>query len=65
MMRFKNCPRCKGDIQLDRDYYGWYEQCLQCGYMRDLPRVEQEQLTQEERERKLLGKQVEDGTSNG
>jgi len=21
---------------MDKDYHGWYEQCLQCAYMRDL-----------------------------
>lgn len=32
------CPRCqKGDIALDKDQYGWYEYCLQCGYVHDLP----------------------------
>ena len=34
--RFNSCPRCKGDIMLgNKDKYGWYEQCLQCGYLRD------------------------------
>ena len=34
--RFNSCPRCKGDIMLaNKDQYGWYEQCLQCGYVRD------------------------------
>ncbi len=36
MLRFKSCPRCKGDVLIDRDVYGWYQQCLQCGYQRDL-----------------------------
>jgi hypothetical protein len=37
MLRPKSCPRCKtGDIGVDRDHHGWYEYCIQCGYMRDL-----------------------------
>jgi hypothetical protein len=37
MPKLKGCPRCKrGNIALDRDHYGWYEYCIQCGYMRDL-----------------------------
>ncbi len=36
MLKFKSCPRCKGDVIVDRDYHGWYEQCLQCGYQHDL-----------------------------
>ena len=30
------CPRCSGNVYLDRDCYGWYEQCLQCGFICDL-----------------------------
>ena len=30
------CPKCGGNLYLDRDYIGWYEQCLQCAYMKDL-----------------------------
>jgi DNA-directed RNA polymerase subunit RPC12/RpoP len=36
MWRLKGCPRCKGDILVDRDQHGWYEWCLQCGYRHDL-----------------------------
>jgi len=37
MLRQKSCPRCKtGDIGVDRDQYGWYEYCIQCGYAHDL-----------------------------
>ena len=36
-MRLKSCPKCKtGAVGIDRDHYGWYEYCLQCGYVRDL-----------------------------
>lgn len=38
----KRCPKCGGNIYLDRDYYtdgdfaDWYsyQHCLQCGYIR-------------------------------
>lgn len=36
MWKFKSCPRCGGDIFLDKDMDSWYEQCLQCGYRHDL-----------------------------
>jgi uncharacterized protein (DUF983 family) len=37
-VRNDSCPKCKtGKITLDRDFYGWYEYCVQCGYVRDLP----------------------------
>lgn len=34
--KFKGCPRCGGDLFVDKDMYGWYEQCLQCAYRCDL-----------------------------
>jgi DNA-directed RNA polymerase subunit M/transcription elongation factor TFIIS len=35
------CPKCGGNLYLDRDYNGWYEQCLQCAYLIDLAVVYQ------------------------
>ena len=35
----KRCPKCSGNVYLDRDYRSWYEQCLQCGYIRYLGTV--------------------------
>jgi hypothetical protein len=32
----KACPRCGGDMFLDRDLDFWYEQCLQCSYKVEL-----------------------------
>ena len=32
MWRLKGCPRCRGDMQLDRDRNGRHEWCLQCGH---------------------------------
>jgi len=53
-LRLKSCPRCKkGDVRFDRDQYGWYEYCIQCGYMRDLERmVESGQQAWDRKERK-------------
>ena len=34
--RLDRCPKCKGYMMLQRDNYGWYEECLQCGYTHDL-----------------------------
>lgn len=30
------CPRCKGLLLREKDRYGLYEQCMQCGYIHDL-----------------------------
>ena len=32
----ERCPKCGGNLYLDKDHYGWYEQCLQCGFTCDL-----------------------------
>ena len=29
--KLKACPRCRGDLFVDKDQDNWYEQCLQCG----------------------------------
>ena len=34
--RIKGCPRCGGDVFIDKDLNGWYEQCLQCSYRSEL-----------------------------
>lgn len=40
MWKFKSCPKCRGDVYLERDFEGaWYEHCLQCGYLRYMPEV--------------------------
>jgi hypothetical protein len=42
ILSLNSCPRCQGDIVLDNeDQYGWYEQCLQCGYIHDLQTIVQ------------------------
>lgn len=40
-VRLGGCRRCGiGDVSVDKDHYGWYEYCLQCGYVRDLADVD-------------------------
>jgi hypothetical protein len=34
--RVRSCPRCSGDLFLDRDLDFWYQQCLQCSYRVEL-----------------------------
>jgi hypothetical protein len=35
-MLLKGCPRCRGDLHINRDMYGDYKQCVQCGFMEDM-----------------------------
>ena len=37
MLHLKACPRCGGDVKDNRDIYGEYRECLNCGYMKDMP----------------------------
>ena len=36
MFWFKLCPRCSGDLYEDRDQYGRFITCMQCGLTRDV-----------------------------
>ena len=36
MIKFKDCPRCRGDLYLSQDIYGKFYSCMQCGYLRDV-----------------------------
>ena len=36
MFFLKACPKCHGDLYLERDGYGAYIERLQCGLLRDL-----------------------------
>ncbi|GAF84427.1 unnamed protein product [marine sediment metagenome] len=38
-LRLKGCPRCRGDLVVELDQWGWYEACIQCGYLHDLQSV--------------------------
>jgi len=55
--KLKGCPRCDGDMFIDRDLYGWIEQCIQCGYARDLRSTvnlgQQQTWSEKEKERRV------------
>ncbi len=52
MWKLKSCPRCKGDIFINKDLDGWYLQCLQCSYRRELKSLAEfeAELAQKEKE---------------
>lgn len=37
--RLKACPRCQGDVYIDKDADGWFEQCLQCSCRREFREI--------------------------
>ena len=47
MWKLKTCPRCQGDLFMDKDLDGWYEQCLQCGYRRPMKAIAEPKTTQQ------------------
>ena len=52
LWKFKSCLRCGGDIFTDRDLNGWYEQCLQCSFRREL--LSSEELLFKKKQQKLI-----------
>jgi DNA-directed RNA polymerase subunit M/transcription elongation factor TFIIS len=36
MLYLKSCKKCGGDMYQERDTYGHFRQCLQCGLVQDL-----------------------------
>jgi hypothetical protein len=49
MWKYRACPRCGGDIFMDRDEGGWFESCLQCGYRLELESVYDRDATKNKR----------------
>lgn len=39
LLKTKSCPRCRGNLYIDKDIYGWYEECFQCGYLMFLEQI--------------------------
>lgn len=39
MLWFKECPKCEGDLYMDRDMYGPFVCCVQCGYYLTDPQI--------------------------
>ncbi len=35
MVYYRACPKCKGDMDIKRDLYGGFRECLQCGLLQD------------------------------
>lgn len=44
--KLKSCPRCTGDIFIEREKNGWDEACLACGYRKEISKKTLGQLTQ-------------------
>ena len=59
MWKIKGCPKCHGDVFIDKDMDGWFEKCLQCGYTHYMSKVvevsEEPVVRKRKRERVLVG----------
>ena len=44
MLQLKSCPKCSGDLAVDRDIYGWFRQCIQCSYIQDISEAAVKQI---------------------
>ncbi len=36
MIKFKACPKCRGDVHFQSDHFGAFWQCFQCSLSRDV-----------------------------
>ena len=41
MIFYRACPKCHGELYLDRDRYGFFVKCLQCAFVKDAHRKEE------------------------
>jgi DNA-directed RNA polymerase subunit M/transcription elongation factor TFIIS len=55
ILRLDSCPKCKGQLLLEKDNYGLYQQCLQCGYLHDLQAFPVLDSEKTEDEKELVG----------
>jgi len=55
MWELKKCPRCGGDMFIDRDIYGWYEKCLQCSYCCELRGLKEIQQSLARKDKRSVG----------
>jgi hypothetical protein len=44
ILRLSKCPRCGGDLLVDRDIDGYYKRCIQCSFEIALPPGAMEQI---------------------
>lgn len=59
----KKCPRCRGLMIIEDDWYGKFGTCVACGYVHEAQRCDPKDL--EEEERLAAGKQRRRQPSHG
>ncbi|MDA0351532.1 MAG: hypothetical protein O3A10_04875 [Chloroflexi bacterium] len=59
----KNCPRCRGLMLIEDDWYGKFGTCIACGFVHDSERCDPKDI--EEEERLMAGKQRRRQPSHG
>ncbi|GBD13377.1 hypothetical protein HRbin24_01405 [bacterium HR24] len=43
----KVCPRCRGSLVFEEDWYGAYASCLMCGYVYEVGAIPVEEIERE------------------
>ena len=39
--KYRKCPKCGGSLFTDRDIYGWFQHCINCGLHRELKNIDE------------------------
>lgn len=51
----RSCPRCQGDMFVEKGLDGWYRQCLQCSYRQDFKKPTKHNVQSIGRGKELVG----------
>lgn len=39
VITYRNCPRCNWKLNVAKDQHGWFLECINCGFTRDVKPV--------------------------
>ncbi|MEE8414296.1 MAG: hypothetical protein V3R96_07070 [Dehalococcoidales bacterium] len=52
--KLKSCPKCRGDVYIERELGNWYARCLQCGHQQYLSNMDQKHVPLAKKKSKAL-----------
>ena len=61
----RKCPRCRGAMIAEKDWYGQYSTCLSCGYVHEAVSTPPIELMEEEQNGRQRRRQPHHGSHDG